>query len=113
MVGQPSAPRLGTVGVGAVGVGIGAVTGGAGAAGGARRAVSISYADCRSMSCPYLPTSGEPVTAAVTVASGAGAISVRGARTRVQATGVGDPRSDSTVTIASPVPRPVRALDRS
>ena len=41
------------------------------------------------------------------------AISERGARSRVQATGVGAPDSDSTVTTASPVPSCCSAPARS
>ena len=40
-------------------------------------------------------------------------IADRGARTTVHATGVGAPRSDSTVTTASPVPREVSTCSRS
>ena len=40
-------------------------------------------------------------------------ISDRGARIRVHATGVGAPFSDSTVTIASPMPSDVSADSRS
>ncbi len=47
------------------------------------------------------------------ISADAGAINERGARTRVQATGVGAPRSLSTVTIASPVPSEVSAEARS
>ncbi|CPU29387.1 Uncharacterised protein [Mycobacteroides abscessus] len=41
------------------------------------------------------------------------AISERGARIRVHATGVGAPRSESTVTIASPMPSEVSAVSMS
>ena len=40
-------------------------------------------------------------------------ISERGARILVHATGVGAPFSDSTVTIASPMPNDVKAFSRS
>ena len=80
-----------------------------GAGGGASFAASRSYAESRSTVCPYSPCNGDPATAAVTVAGSAGAIRDRGARTIVHATGVGAPRSDITVTIASPVPSEVSA----
>jgi hypothetical protein len=41
------------------------------------------------------------------------AISDRGTRMRVHATGVGAPFSDSTVTTASPIPSDVKADSRS
>ncbi len=41
------------------------------------------------------------------------AISERGTRIRVQATGVGAPFSDNTVTTASPIPSDVNADSRS
>ena len=51
--------------------------------------------------------------AAVMSAGVSAAISERGARMRVHATGVGAPRSESTVTIASPMPSEVSASSMS
>ena len=56
---------------------------------------------------PYLTHSGDAATAASITAGSTGAISERGARSIVHATGVGEPRSESTVTAASPVPSDV------
>jgi hypothetical protein len=55
----------------------------------------------------------EPATAAWTVAGSAGAMREAGGYSRVQATGVGTPVGDSTVTTASPTPSEVRAEARS
>ena len=86
---------------------------GAGAGGGASLAASRSYADSRSTAAPYSFCNAEPATAALTAAASAGAIRDRGARSRVHATGVGTPRSDITVTTASPVPREVSVSSSS
>ena len=56
---------------------------------------------------------GHAGAAAVTSAAVRAAMSERGARRRVHATGVGAPFSLSTVTIASPVPSDVSAFSRS
>ncbi len=53
------------------------------------------------------------LAAALTASGPIAAISERGARIRAHATGVGAPRSESTVTIASPVPSEVRAFSMS
>src|SRR6185312_78533 len=81
----------------------------AGAGAGASFAASRSYAESRSTAWPYSACSGDPETAAVIAAASAGAIRDRGARSIVHATGVGAPRSDITVTMASPVPSAVSA----
>ena len=62
---------------------------------------------------PYLPYSDEPWAAADTASAPIAAISDRGERMRVHATGVGAPRSESTVTIASPMPSDVSASSMS
>ena len=49
----------------------------------------------------------------VITSGGDGAINELGARSRVQATGVGAPRSDSTVITASPMPSWVSSSSRS
>src|SRR5688572_26820051 len=78
-------------GFGSSGSGAGTGAGaGAGGGGGASRAASRSYAESRSTGCPYLTHSGEPATAAERTAGSTGAMSERGARSIVQATGVGD-----------------------
>jgi hypothetical protein len=55
----------------------------------------------------------EVPTADWTVAGSAGAMRDWGGYRRVQATGVGTPSGDSTVTTASPTPSEVRAEARS
>jgi hypothetical protein len=77
------------------------------------RAASFSYADSRSSGVPYVAQSGEMWAASVTAGSPMAAIRERGARSRVHATGVGAPRSESTVTIASPVPSDVSSSSMS
>ena len=76
-------------------------------------AASISRADSRSTAVAYLALRGLAVTVACIAAGSVGAISDSGARSRVHATGVGAPRSFMTVTIASPMPRPVITSPRS
>jgi hypothetical protein len=56
---------------------------------------------------------GLAATVACIAAGSLGPISDSGARSRVQATGVGAPRSFITVTIASPMPSPVMTWPRS
>jgi hypothetical protein len=58
---------------------------------------------------PYSACSGLAFAAAVIASVPMVSISDRGARMRVHATGVGTPRSESTVTIASPIPSDVSA----
>lgn len=76
-------------------------------------AVSFSYADSRSTVCRYFADSGLDDAAAVIASLPMVSISERGGRILVHATGVGAPRSDRTVTIASPMPSKVRAFSRS
>jgi len=65
------------------------------------------------MIAAYLPAIAEAAINDVTVAGSDGAINDSGARKRVHATGVGAPRSDSTVTTASPIPSWVSSSSRS
>ena len=67
-------------------------------------AASFSRADSRSIASAYFAYSGEAFTACSIAPASAAPISDSGARSRVQATGVGAPRSFITVTIASPMP---------
>ena len=77
------------------------------------RAASFSYADSRSATAAYFAPIGESAMVWSSSASGDGAMSDWGARMRVQATGVGAPLSDRTVTTASPVPSEVSSSSRS
>ena len=52
-------------------------------------------------------------TPPLSMESSIGSMDASGARIRVQATGVGAPSGFSTVTIASPIPRPCSTSDRS
>ena len=79
--------------------------------GGASLACRRSNADSRSSDVPYSAISGEDWTAAVIASAGAGPISDCGARSRVQATGVGAPVSDSTVTTSGKGANGVFATD--
>src|SRR4051794_18402106 len=94
----------------------GASTGGGSGAlsgGGANRALRRSYADSRATGWPYSARHGDALAAAAIASGPMVSISDRGARIRVHATGVGAPFSDSTVTIASPMPSDVNADSRS
>ena len=62
---------------------------------------------------PYLACSGEPCTAAAITSAGVGAIGDCGARSLVQATGVGAPSGSITVMTASPIPNVVSTSSRS
>ena len=63
--------------------------------------------------CTSRPAATPATSAAITARARPAAISDWGARSRVQATGVGAPFSFSTVTIASPVPSWVSTSSRS
>ena len=76
-------------------------------------AASFSRADSRSIASAYFACRGLAVTVACMATGSLGAISDSGARSRVQATGVGAPRSFITVTTASPMPRLVITRPRS
>ena len=84
-----------------------------GAVTGVSRAASRSYAESRSTCCPYPACKGDAATAALMAAGSVGPINDSGARSLVQATGVGEPRSDSTVITASPIPIWVSTAPRS
>src|SRR5690242_11661785 len=77
------------------------------------RAASFSLADSRSTGWEYVAHPGLALTAASMEAGSAGPISDSGARSRVQATGVGAPRSFITVAMASPMPSDRITLPRS
>ena len=62
---------------------------------------------------PYSACSGLALAAAEIASGPMVSISDRGARMRVQATGVGAPFSESTVTMASPMPSDVSASSMS
>ena len=62
---------------------------------------------------PYSACSGDALAAAPIASGPMVSISERGARILVHATGVGAPVSESTVTIASPMPSDVSAYSRS
>ena len=74
---------------------------------------SISRADSRSTTAAYFAERGLAATVACIASAAVGAISDSGARSRVQATGVGAPRSPITVMTASPMPSVVMTSPRS